>query len=174
MSNITDISIHTETPKPVFDAQFPVYFEVDHDYNNMLFFLPLVNSPITSGVEGDSPKNILCFWVFIDLVIAGLGSYLYHATLSFTNCSCKKQLRTLQYVTEAAAEVHKNFPVEMQLRFFTNTSNMPPTQYCIQMQVTVCVQNTQQHVNEQIYYTKIICYNLVTHFMRNLLSKDWE
>lgn len=45
--------------KTVFDVWFPVSFEMEHDYNNMSFFLSLVDSPIASGGEADSPKNSL-------------------------------------------------------------------------------------------------------------------
>lgn len=50
-----------------------------------LSFLSLVDSPIASGVEADSPKNSSCFWVFSDMVIAALENHLYHAILSFRN-----------------------------------------------------------------------------------------
>lgn len=91
--NVTDISIHMPPLKTGFDVWFPVSFEMDHDYNNMSFFLSLVDRPIASVVEGDSPKNNLCFWLFSDLVIIALENYLYHARLSFKNCHCRKSIK---------------------------------------------------------------------------------
>lgn len=79
--------------KPVFDVWFPVSFETDHAHNNMPFFLSPADSPIASGVEADSPKNSLCCWVFSDLVIAALETYLYYAVLSFQSCHCRKSIK---------------------------------------------------------------------------------
>jgi len=117
----------------------------------MSFFLSLVGSPIASGVEADSPKNSLHFWVFSDLVIAALENYLYCATLSFISCRCRKSiqwLRKLRYITQAAVDVHKKLSLEIQHRFFLiqKICHLVSTAYKLQ---SVC--KTHNHMLRNMY-----------------------